>query len=100
MTGEGLRIDLMEAEQGTFFVSGSASPTPTGEGMIRLLASELARLPNIERLLLANAASAFYVQNEQPKHATREDLLGFLQEAKAKEVRIDSIIEGEKQKAG
>jgi chemotaxis protein MotB len=46
VTGEGLRIDLMEAEQGTFFVAGSPSPTAAGEGMIRLLASELARLPN------------------------------------------------------
>jgi chemotaxis protein MotB len=46
VTGEGLRIDLMENEQGMFFVSGSATPTAAGEQLIRVLAGELQRLPN------------------------------------------------------
>src|SRR5262249_19357050 len=31
VTSEGLRIDLLETEQGMFFVSGSPLPTPAGE---------------------------------------------------------------------
>ena len=30
VTGEGLRIDMLETEHGMFFVSGSAAPTPAG----------------------------------------------------------------------
>jgi chemotaxis protein MotB len=46
VTPEGLRIDLMENEQGMFFVSGSPNPTPSGEQLIRTLAGELGRMPN------------------------------------------------------
>ena len=46
VTGEGLRIDLMEAEQGRFFVNGSAEPTGDGEQLLTLLAAELRKLPN------------------------------------------------------
>jgi chemotaxis protein MotB len=46
MTGEGLRIDLLETEQGMFFVSGSPAPTPAGEGLLGVLAGEIGRLPN------------------------------------------------------
>jgi hypothetical protein len=30
VTGEGLRIDLLETEQGLFFVTGSPNPTAAG----------------------------------------------------------------------
>jgi chemotaxis protein MotB len=46
VTGEGLRIDLLETEQGTFFVTGSASPTSAGEHLLALLAAEIGRMPN------------------------------------------------------
>ena len=46
VTGEGLRIELLEEEVGTFFESGSAEPTDSGREMLTMLASELARLPN------------------------------------------------------
>ncbi len=46
VTGEGLRIDLLETEQGLFFVSGSPSPTPAGERLLRMLAGEIGRMPN------------------------------------------------------
>jgi chemotaxis protein MotB len=46
MTGEGLRIDLLETEQGMFFVSGSAAPTTAGEGLLRVLAREIGQMPN------------------------------------------------------
>jgi chemotaxis protein MotB len=46
VTSEGLRIDLLENEQGMFFVTGSAEPTDTGQGLLSVLAVELARMPN------------------------------------------------------
>ena len=46
MTGEGLRIDLLETEQGLFFVTGSASPTSAGEHLLESLAVEIGRMPN------------------------------------------------------
>jgi chemotaxis protein MotB len=46
VTGEGLRIDLLENEQGMFFVSGSAAPTTSGEDLLRVLAREIGGLPN------------------------------------------------------
>jgi chemotaxis protein MotB len=46
VTGEGLRIDLMESEQGTFFISGSPTPTPAGTRLLSALAAELGKMPN------------------------------------------------------
>jgi chemotaxis protein MotB len=45
VTGEGLRIDLMETEQGMFFQSGSAAPTAAAENLA-VLAREIGRMPN------------------------------------------------------
>jgi chemotaxis protein MotB len=46
VTGEGLRIDLIETEQGLFFVTGSPVPTASGERLLKVLAAEFAKLPN------------------------------------------------------
>ncbi len=46
VTGEGLRIDLLENDQGMFFVSGSPAPTAAGEKLLRVLAREIGTLPN------------------------------------------------------
>ncbi len=46
VTGEGLRVELLESEKGMFFHSGSANPSGLGEDMIIRLAEELAKLPN------------------------------------------------------
>jgi chemotaxis protein MotB len=46
VTGEGLRIDLLETEQGLFFVTGSPSPTAEGEHLLQLLAHEIGKMPN------------------------------------------------------
>jgi chemotaxis protein MotB len=46
VTSEGLRIELMETENGTFFDSGSAAPTGNGKELLRMLAQELGKLPN------------------------------------------------------
>jgi chemotaxis protein MotB len=46
VTGEGLRVELLESEKGMFFQSGSANPSEQGEELIERLAEQLAKLPN------------------------------------------------------
>ena len=46
VTGEGLRVELLESEKGMFFQSGSSDPNGLGEEVIIRLAQELAKLPN------------------------------------------------------
>jgi chemotaxis protein MotB len=46
VTGEGLRIELMEKEGGLFFESGSPRPTANGERLFDMLAAQIADLPN------------------------------------------------------
>jgi len=56
VTGEGLRIELLESDVGTFFESGNAQPTEPGTQMLSMLAGELGKLPN--RLLLEGHTDA------------------------------------------
>lgn len=46
VTGEGLRIELLESASGTFFQSGSSGLNPDGKELLILLAAELGKLPN------------------------------------------------------
>jgi chemotaxis protein MotB len=46
ITPEGLRIELLEDKNGTFYQSGSAQLSPSGQELLALLASELKTLPN------------------------------------------------------
>jgi chemotaxis protein MotB len=46
ITAEGLRIELMESEAGTFFGSGAAVPTEGAKDILVALAAELSKLPN------------------------------------------------------
>jgi chemotaxis protein MotB len=46
VTSEGLRIELLESQNGTFFDSGSSALNQTGQEMLALLAAELGKLPN------------------------------------------------------
>jgi chemotaxis protein MotB len=49
VTGEGLRIELIEEEKdakGTFFESGNANPTNYGKDILKTLAEEIGKLPN------------------------------------------------------
>jgi chemotaxis protein MotB len=46
VTGEGLRIELLEKEKGMFFQSGSATPSEFGKEIIEKMSGELAKLPN------------------------------------------------------
>ena len=46
VTGEGLRVEMMESEKGVFFESGSGKPSEAGRELIEKLAEELKKLPN------------------------------------------------------
>jgi chemotaxis protein MotB len=46
VTGEGLRIELLETEAGVFFESGSAEPTQKCRELLGMLAKQLGTLPN------------------------------------------------------
>jgi chemotaxis protein MotB len=46
ITPEGLRIELLEGKNGTFYESGSARLSDSGQELLELLASELKTLPN------------------------------------------------------
>ena len=46
VTAEGLRIELLESEKGTFFDSGSSALNQSGQELLTLLASELGKVPN------------------------------------------------------
>lgn len=56
VTGEGLRIELLESDVATFFESGSPQPTDSGMGMLKMLAGELGKMPN--RLLIEGHTDA------------------------------------------
>jgi chemotaxis protein MotB len=46
VTGEGLRVELLETEIGMFFESGSPQPSESGKQTLEMLAHELGKLPN------------------------------------------------------
>ena len=46
VTAEGLRIELLESDKGTFFDSGSSALNASGREMLVLLAEELGSVPN------------------------------------------------------
>jgi chemotaxis protein MotB len=63
-TAEGLRIDLLETDQGMFFVSGSPEPSLAGQELLRVLAKEMSRLPN--RLAIEGHTDATPFRNASP----------------------------------
>jgi chemotaxis protein MotB len=46
VTAEGLRIDLLETKRGLFFETGNPKPTEAGGELLKVLATELTKLPN------------------------------------------------------
>jgi len=46
VTAEGLRIELLESDKGTFFNSGSPELNQSGQEMLALLAEQLGQVPN------------------------------------------------------
>lgn len=64
VTGEGLRVELLETENGMFFESGNARPTGSGEQLLSALATELGRLPNTLLIEGHTDATGFSSQTE------------------------------------
>jgi chemotaxis protein MotB len=46
VTPEGLKIELMEDPNGTFFENGKAQPTPIMQKLLKVLSGEVGKLPN------------------------------------------------------
>jgi chemotaxis protein MotB len=46
ITPEGMRIEFLESQQGTFFENGRAQPTPIMQNLLELLSAEVGKLPN------------------------------------------------------
>jgi chemotaxis protein MotB len=46
VTGEGLRIELLETEKGMFFETGSTDPSPFGRVVMTKIAQQLSEVPN------------------------------------------------------
>src|SRR5580700_8308237 len=46
VTGEGLRVELLEGEDSTFFESANSHPTEFGKDLLKKLAEEIGKLPN------------------------------------------------------
>ena len=62
ITPEGLRIELLETRNGTFYQSGSAQLSPSGQELLALLAKELKTLPN-KLLIEGHTDAAQYSEN-------------------------------------
>ena len=62
ITNEGLRIELIEGKNGTFFQSGSAKLSTNGQELLALLAGELKTLPNA--LLIEGHTDAAQYSND------------------------------------
>jgi chemotaxis protein MotB len=62
ITSEGLRIELLEDKNGTFYESGSAHLSPSGQELLALLAMELKTLPN-QLLIEGHTDAAQYSSN-------------------------------------
>ena len=62
ITSEGLRIELLEDKNGTFYQSGSASLSASGQELLALLAAELKTLPN-QLLIEGHTDAAPYSPN-------------------------------------
>lgn len=62
ITAEGLRIELLEGKNGTFYESGSARLSASGQELLSLLAGELKKLPN--KLLIEGHTDAAPYSND------------------------------------
>lgn len=62
ITPEGLRIELLEDRNGTFFQTGSATLSSSGQELLNLLAGELKTLPN-SLLIEGHTDAAPYSEN-------------------------------------
>jgi len=64
VTGEGLRIELMESEKNPFFESGNSHPSHMGRDFLAKLAKEIGALPNYVTIEGHTDAKAFSNEKE------------------------------------
>ena len=64
VTAEGLRIELLESEKGTFFDSGSPALNQSGQELLALLAEQLKGVPNHLSIEGHTDAKTFYQQGQ------------------------------------
>lgn len=64
VTPEGLRVDLLENEQGLFFVTGKADPTSAGARLLAVLGTEIGKMPN--RVAVEGHTDALPFRNALP----------------------------------
>jgi chemotaxis protein MotB len=62
VTGEGLRIELLETEKGMFFASGQPTPTDAGRDLLLKLSEELGKMKN--QILVEGHTDAKAYQSE------------------------------------
>jgi len=70
MTDEGLRIELIDGKNGSFFESGSPKLTPDGQKLLDMIASQLKVLPN--RLLIEGHTDAKPFGGTRPNYSNWE----------------------------
>ncbi len=64
VTGEGLRIELLETDKGMFFQSGVSTPSKFGAEILSSFAGELGKLPNGVLIEGHTDASAFHSERD------------------------------------
>jgi chemotaxis protein MotB len=95
ITAEGLRIELLETEKGTFFDLGNSTPSPSGKELLSLLAREIGKLQNrvsIEghtdsKPYQGEAYSNWELSADRANAARRIMMLGGLSPTQVKQVR-------------
>src|SRR5277367_1086715 len=70
ITPEGLRIELLESKDGTFFDTGSITLKPGGKDMLNLLADKLSTVPN--RVSIEGHTDAQPFSGTNPLYTNRE----------------------------
>lgn len=97
LTGEGLRIQLLEDSSGVFFETGSAHPRPLGTALLGLLGQQLATMPNAvmvdgytDAVPYSNAQAAYTnweLSSDRANTARRILIAGGLREMQMAQVR-------------
>jgi chemotaxis protein MotB len=96
VTGEGLRIELMETAKGMFFESGSANPSENGRQLLISLSNNMGKLPNeivieghtdAKPYSIGGAYSNWELSTDRANSARRYMEANGLREDQVKEVR-------------
>lgn len=93
VTGEGLRIELLDSDVATFFEKGNAQPTGSGMEMLKLLAGELGKMPN--RLLVEGHTDAKPYSSDTPNGYSNWELSADRANAARKLMQVSGVQPGQ-----